>query len=139
MKTPQFSVLLAAVAVAAAVILTGCQTIYPPAPKPSANVQSADMRVTLAMRPAHPRQMDPVSFTVMAVDKEGKPVQNAHVSVELVMPFMEMGRNAVAFEPTGPDAYKGSGRFTMSGEWNVVVSVANGADKIVRPFPVRVR
>lgn len=113
----------------------GCQR----APNaPPANTAEETLSVALTMSPENPRQMDPVAFTVTVADKHGKPIQDARVSAALVMPSMDMGRNEVAFKHSRAGAYTGSGRFTMSGEWNVVVTASVGRKNAMRSFSVPV-
>lgn len=124
-----------------AVVLSGCRNNYemPPAPPPPPNVVSPDLQIRLDMTPQPVRQMDRTTFTVRLTDAHARPVTGASVTADLVMPAMDMGRNAVAAAPQSPGVYAGVGRFPMDGDWRVSVTATKGAQRAVRSFPVKVR
>jgi len=88
--------------------------------------------------PAHPRQLDPTGLEVHLTDASGKPVSGAIITASLTMPTMDMGRNQVALSGAG-GAYKGAGRFTMSGSWLVTITARQGGDTLRQSFPVDVQ
>ena len=71
-------------------------------------------------------------FEVMVKGADGKPINDADVSVVLVMPktaAMAEMRNEVKLKPSGNGMYKGSGSVMMAGKWNTTVMVMkNGKD-----------
>lgn len=70
----------------------------------------------------------PATFDISLSDENNRPVTGASVKISLVMPTMDMGKNEFTLADKGGGNYEGSGKFTMAGPWNVVVS-ANGAGK----------
>ena len=71
-------------------------------------------------------------FEVMVKGADGKPINDADVSVQLVMPktaTMAEMRSEVKLKPTGNGMYMGSGNVGMAGKWNTTVMVMkNGKD-----------
>ena len=94
-----------------AVVLSGCRNNYemPPAPPPPPNVVSPDLQIRLDMTPQPVRQMDQTTFTVRLTDAHARPVTGASVTADLVMPAMDMGRNAVAADAAGAGRLCGGG------------------------------
>jgi hypothetical protein len=72
-------------------------------------------------------------FEVMVKGADGKPLENADVSIIFVMPPMgamaEM-RNEVKLKPSGGGKYAGSGNVMMAGRWNVTISVRQNGKQI---------
>lgn len=120
---------------AAAALLGGCTGQS--APKPPAD--TAHWRIAFSVTPRQPRQLDPAQFQVQVTDKNKKPVSGAAVTARLVMPAMDMGRNAVTLHETTPGTYTGTGRFTMPGNWEATVSADKGAAHRSQTFPLSVR
>lgn len=88
--------------------------------------------VTFKSDPETPK-MGENAFEVMVM-QDGKPVDDAQVSVEFQMPAMpqmnmaEMKTKA-DLKPSGNGAYKGTGQVMMAGDWNVtVMAMRNGQE-----------
>jgi hypothetical protein len=88
---------------------------------------------------APPRIVKATTFRVQLADLSGKPVSGAQVEVSLVMKVMDMGKNQFALADKGGGAYEGSGTFSMSGPWNVVVSAKAGGKAGEQKFEVTVK
>ena len=126
----------AAIGLTAAVGLSaGCS--HPDNPKPPAD--TAHWQIGFSVTPRQPRQLDPVRFQVQVTDSKAKPVSGAAVTVQLAMPAMDMGRNAMALREAGTGTYTGTGRFTMPGGWEAAVTADKGASHQSQAFPVLVR
>jgi len=120
----------------------GCLLCAGCASRPAALLpDQPDARLHLALQvtPVQPRQLDPTAFTVRVTDASGHPVTGASVTADLAMPTMDMGRNEVAARPGRPGSYTGTGRFTMSGAWQVAVTVRRGTEAARQSFPVNVQ
>ena len=91
------------------------------------------MTVTFATEPDPPKSGDN-SFVVTVKQPDGSPLADGIVKVVFTMPAMpSMNMPAMHAEaplsPQGPGTYRGTGQLSMSGTWNVDVSVArNGQD-----------
>jgi hypothetical protein len=74
-------------------------------------------------------------FEVMVKGADGKPLENADVSILFVMPpsggMAEM-RNEVKLKPAGGGKYTGPGNVMMAGKWNVTISVKQKGKQIGR-------
>jgi hypothetical protein len=74
-------------------------------------------------------------FEVMVKGADGKPINDAEVSVLFVMPktaTMAEMRNEVKLKPFGNGMYMGPGNVMMAGKWNTTVSVKQGGKEIGR-------
>ena len=80
--------------------------------------------MSLAMDPAQPKFGRKTKFRVSVEQTLGTPVEGAQAEVSLVMPLMDMGKNQFALKPVGKGEYEGTGEFTMSGEWEVIVTAS---------------
>ena len=93
---------------------------------------SAPAEITFKSDPETPKLGDN-SFEVMVM-QDGKPVNDAQVSVEFfmaAMPAMKMPemRTKTDLTPAGNGMYKGSGQVAMAGSWNVtVMAMKNGQE-----------
>ena len=114
--------------------LGGCTPRQEPPPQHNANLQ-----MTLAVQPASPRQLDPTHFTVTLNDRYSKPITKAAVTLNLMMPDMDMGTNTVTLTQRAPGTYTGTGRFTMPGVWSIHVVASKAPDNAAQAFPVTVR
>jgi hypothetical protein len=135
-----------AIAVAAAV---GCgtqesapaQTGGAPAATTTGTASGAD--ITFKSDPESPRTGDN-TFEVMVM-QDGKPVDDATVSVEFfmaAMPQMNMAemRNKTDLKPAGNGVYRGNGQVVMAGSWDVtVMAMRNGQEIGSRKLTVTAR
>lgn len=87
---------------------------------------------------APPRIVKATTFRVRLTDLSGKPVSGAKVEVSLVMKLMDMGKNEFPLAGKGDGDYEGSGTFSMSGPWNVVVTAGAGGKTGEQRFEVMV-
>jgi len=72
-------------------------------------------------------------FEVMVKGADGKPINDADVSLLFVMPktaTMAGMRNEVKLKPSGNGMYVGPGNVMMAGTWNTTVSVKQGGKEI---------
>ncbi len=100
--------------------------------------QNSPLKISLQLTPPKPQQLDPTLFKVQVRDRSGKPISGAIVTVNLAMPTMDMGRNAVVMNAREPGQYGGTGRFTMAGSWGMTVTAEKGKDSTSQTFPVEV-
>jgi hypothetical protein len=96
------------------------------------------LHMSISFDPSPPRMSSKTKFHVELKDLSGAPVESAGVQVSLVMPLMDMGKNEFTLQPAGKAAYEGAGQFTMSGEWEVIVSAAAVGKSGKTTFNVRV-
>jgi cytochrome oxidase Cu insertion factor (SCO1/SenC/PrrC family) len=75
-----------------------------------------------------PGKLYVIQFTVL--DKQGKPVENATVSTDLMMKNMDHGTTPVAVEEIGEGKYIGTASLAMNGDWVASIKVEHGG-KIV--------
>lgn len=125
----------AAIGLAVVCLGAGCS----PRPGPHPLADTTQWRIALLVLPKQPRQLDPAQLRVRVTDSRNQPVPGAAVTVQLAMPAMDMGRNAVALHEAPPGTYTGAGRFTMPGAWEATVSADKGAAHRSQAFPVTVR
>ena len=125
----------AALGLAAELLFGGCTGHD----SPKQPVNTAHWKIAFSVTPKQPRQLDPAQFQVQLTDSRNKPVSGAAVTAGLVMPAMDMGRNAALLHEAPPGTYTGEGRFTMPGNWEAAVSADKGASHQSRTFPVAVR
>ena len=109
-------------------VVSAAQSKHKPTTKPTA----AKLDIMLMQPAATAVKPGNSQFEVMVKGADGKPIENADVSVLFVMPPMgamaEM-RNEVKLKPAGGGKYTGSGNVMMIGKWNVTISVKqNGKD-----------
>jgi RND family efflux transporter MFP subunit len=86
---------------------------------------STDYTITLQSEPAAPKGGSEGTFHVKVTGPDGKPVSDAQVQMQLLMPAMpSMGmgemRSAIDFMWNGSE-YVGKGPIAMAGPWNVTV------------------
>ncbi len=110
-------------------------------PKPAATADTpktapAAWKMNLFTVPEPPVTGKEASFVVKLTDEAGKPVAGAQVNASLVMPLMDMGKNEVTLADKGAGSYQGTGKFTMAGPWNVVVTAAAQGKSAQQVFPV---
>ncbi len=88
----------------------------------------------MLMQPTQAKSGDN-AIQVMVKGPDGKPINDADVSVLFVMPAMpamkmaEM-RNEVKLKPAGDGKYTGSGNIGMAGKWNTTISVKKDGKQI---------
>lgn len=93
--------------------------------------KKSNVTIVLA-QPAQPKSGEN-QFEVTVKGEDGKPIENADVSVLLVMPPMgEMGemRNEVKLKSAGAGKYTGSGNVMMAGKWNATVTVKQNGKQL---------
>jgi hypothetical protein len=108
--------------VAAFGVLMASPAAAQPKPKPKPKMAGPDI---MLMKPMAPKT-GANEFEVMVKGVDGKPVNDADVSVVLVMPktaTMAEMRNEVKLKPSGNGMYMGSGNVLMAGKWNATVMV----------------
>jgi len=105
----------------------GCKKKETPGPRTrSAIISTQDAPgsafiMSLALDPSRPKFGRKTSFRVTVKQTLGIPVDGAQVDASLVMPLMDMGKNQFPLQSAGNGEYRGTGEFTMAGEWEVIV------------------
>jgi hypothetical protein len=62
-------------------------------------------------------------FIILLADAQGKPIDNASVYIDLLMPAMPMGSNRPVATGEGKGRYRAQGAYTMTGAWEITVFV----------------
>jgi nitrogen fixation protein FixH len=96
--------------------------------------QSPNWQVALELVPASPRPMEEVTFVVRIKTRADEALTGAEVEVELSMPSHRMGENRFRARETEAGVYRGTGKFTMPGEWQVEARVEKGGQRQVEEF-----
>jgi len=131
----------------AALSLAGCSREKAAPAKPSSSdkvilsttvARNSAFNMAIAFDPSPPRMSSKTRFRLTLTDLSSAPVGDAKVGVALVMPLMDMGKNEFSMQPAGQGVYEGTAQFTMSGEWEVMVSAAAGGKSGKTTFNVRV-
>ena len=121
-------------------LLLGCK---PKPPQTSGNLAgegpagpapNATVRMDLRIDPTPPRTDADAVFLVKLKDVAGAPLDGANVHTSLVMKEMDMGKNEFPLTDKGNGSYEGTGRFTMAGDWRVVVTAKMGSNEAVQRF-----
>lgn len=74
----------------------------------------------------HPT-MGPSTVDVSVRNRDGRPVTDADVTAEFVMPVMPtMGKSTTTLVSEGNGRYQGSGTLSMAGSWQVTVVAKRG-------------
>ena len=100
---------------------------------------SSPINLTLSVDPKSPAAGGATTFIIGVKDRKGHPLSGAKVSASLVMTSMDMGKNIVDATVRGPGLYVGTGQFTMSGGWDVIVTAVKGSQKTTKTFPFTVK
>jgi len=93
----------------------------------------AGMEITVAIEPNPPTLGD--NTIGVTVKKDGAPVTDANVTTVFSMPAMpamnmpEM-RSSATLQPAGEGRYRGVGRLSMAGTWNVRVTVTRNGQEL---------
>lgn len=111
-----------AFALALACLLAACNKSQPAGEPKGVPAPGASFQVALRVLPNPPKYNQDTTFRVTLKDSAGRPVEGASVSADLVMPEMAMGENKVALADLGRGEYEGVGRFSMGGNYRVVIS-----------------
>jgi hypothetical protein len=99
------------------------------------------MTVTFASEPDPPKSGDN-AFVVTVKQPDGSPLADGAVRAVFSMPAMPSMnmpamRSETALTQQGPGTYRGNGQLSMSGTWNVDISVSrNGQDVGTAKFSV---
>jgi RND family efflux transporter MFP subunit len=94
----------------------------------------ARLDITLRTIP-DPAKTGDNQFEVVVKDASGKSIDDAEVSVQLLMPAMPTMnmpamRNDVTLTPAGGGVYRGSGEIMMTGRWDATVTVTRGGQRL---------
>ncbi len=118
-------------------LLAACR--QQPATKPETPAATANWKMSLTTDPDPPLNEKPTVFRLKLIDEAGKPVSGAQVKASLQMLTMDMGKNEVTFGDKGDGNYEATGKFTMSGPWNVLVTATQGGKTAQEKFSMGVR
>ena len=124
---------------AALCLLPACAGCAPPAALPPPPPSNARWHMALTLTPAAPRQLDPAEFRVQVSGSHGEPVSGATVTLQWVMPSMNMGQDGAKASEGAAGVYAATGRFTMPGRWQATVQADKGTLHQSQAFPVTVR
>ncbi|WP_157722021.1 FixH family protein [Tumebacillus avium] len=80
------------------------------------------LQVVVKTLPAVPHAGQKAEF-VVSVLEQGRPVQEAGISLYLEMQDMDHGEHVVTLHEAKPGEYRGKGSFPMAGEWVAHVRV----------------
>jgi nitrogen fixation protein FixH len=107
---------------------------------PASQAQAGNAEITFKSDPETPKIGDN-TFEVMVM-QDGKPVDDAQVSVEFhmaAMPQMNMAemRTQADLKPVGSGMYRGTGQMMMAGTWDVtVMAMRNGQEIAAKKLTV---
>jgi nitrogen fixation protein FixH len=126
---------LAVVVLAFVLALANCEK------KQTTSTQTSQPRswpgtMALTWQPSPPVSDKDVTFALRLTNASGDPVDGASVTANLIMPSMDMGKNEVKLTDQGNGEYRGTGKFSMAGPWNVVVSSKAGSVTGQQTYPV---
>ena len=93
--------------------------------------------IRINLVPAQPRSLDHVTFIAQPLDAHH--VHVSEVSGSLSMPSMDMGNVKITFTPGGHGQFRGSGQFTMAGQWSIHIAAKTNQGSIVEDVPVTIR
>jgi Cu(I)/Ag(I) efflux system membrane fusion protein/cobalt-zinc-cadmium efflux system membrane fusion protein len=111
------------------------------APAPTVAAQKPKVDIMLMTKPDPPKTGDN-SFEVMVKGADGKPIDDADVSVMFfmaAMPAMKMPemKNTVALTHVKDGTYAGTGKVMMAGTWAATVTVKRGGKEVAsKKFPL---
>lgn len=74
-----------------------------------------------------PDQLTPIQLEIL--DREGKPVKGAKVSVDLDMQGMSHGDISMEMQETGNGVYVGQAKFEMEGDYTAAITIDNNGEK----------
>jgi hypothetical protein len=106
----------------------------PPAGGPAQSAETGDLRIDFRSEPSPP-QAGENSFEVIVQRRDGSPVTDANVTAVFTMPAMpSMNMPAMRSEAMltheSSGRYRGIGRLSMAGTWNVAVTVGRGSEQL---------
>ncbi len=91
--------------------------------------QAGPYQVTMQVSPNPPLITQPATLTIQVlVNASKQPVTNAHVMLASTMEMMDMSTDNVEATSQGNGMYLASVQFTMSGPWQVQVTIASPGD-----------
>ena len=99
----------------------------PPGTAPGMATKAGPFEVTLALDAPEPKVGD-TPFKV-TVTRDGKPVEDASVKLDLTMPQMKMDGPKATLAHTKGGVYAGKANLSMGGAYRARVEVSEGADK----------
>lgn len=94
------------------------QTLFPTTTQLQQTID--DVSITLAI-PNNPRIYESHQFRVTLTDTTGRPMNDAHVYLDLDMPTMPMGINQPIADALPNGVYETSTVYTMDGLWSITV------------------
>lgn len=99
----------------------------PPYTAPGTATTAGPFEVTLSLDAPNPKVGD-TPFKV-TVTRDGKPVEDATVKLDLTMPQMKMGGPSATLAHTRGGVYAGQANLGMGGAYSTKVEISAGADK----------
>jgi hypothetical protein len=116
-------------------LLAGCGDT-PPTVAPTGD---SSIQITLKTDP-DPARPGPVTLTLTILDSAGQRLPDADTQVAIQGDMPSMGHGGLAGNATsmGDGKWQAKGRFSMGGEWRIVVTVTrNGTELTKREFRVQ--
>jgi len=120
------------------------QGYEPSAAAPAGTATPAGTQITFRTVPDPPKTGDN-QLEATVKDAQGKPIDDAEVSVQFFMPAMPtMNMPAMKSDaklaPAGGGVYRGSGQVMMAGRWDATVTVVRGGQRLgTKQLPVVAR
>jgi hypothetical protein len=104
------------------ILLSACSA--PPSGPPTTRQEQTVDGITITLEMAEKPQLNAAQdFVISLADAQGKPIDNASVYIDLLMPAMPMGMSRPVASSQGKGRYLAQAAFTMTGEWEVTVFV----------------
>lgn len=133
MRTSFFPRLVRTTAAGIAVLAVSLIVVSPAAAQPKSKPKGTMAGPEIMLMQPTALKTGDNQFEVMVKGADGKPVNDADVSLLFVMPKMgamaEM-RNEVKLKPSGNGMYTRPGNVMMAGKWNVTISVKQAGKQI---------
>jgi Cu(I)/Ag(I) efflux system membrane fusion protein len=109
---------------------------YEPSAAPTGGAAPASTQITFHTIPDPPKTGDN-QLEATVKDADGKPIADAEVSVQFVMPAMPTMnmpamRSEAKLAPAGGGVYRGTGQLMMAGRWEATVTVTRAGKRLGR-------
>src|SRR5215212_4092694 len=119
-------------------LLTGVLAACGDTPPTATPTGDTNVQITMTTDP-DPARPGPVTLTFVIRDAAGQPITDADSQVHIVGDMPSMGHGGIEGDAThlGAGKWQAKGRFSMGGEWRLVVTVTrNGTELTKREFRV---
>lgn len=113
-------------------LLVGCGASAAPA-----QLQTIDGLTIALNAPPEPELLDAAEF-VVTLTRDGQPVDDADVYLDLTMPAMPMGANQPIAVGEGQGRYRANSVFDMAGDWQITVHATVDGQEYAATFEAMV-